>query len=114
MVSKWRAGSKEIPELMQQVRALVSKIILFFFQKRDACLKEAMAEWWIGKLYLEELLSKKIGIESPDRGPGHWWHSDTFIFEPKRKEAKVDIDDSIIISPKNHNKQIEVTNTPMK
>lgn len=73
-----------------------------------------MAEWLIEKMYLKELLSKEVGVESPGRGPGHWWHSGTFIFEPKRKEAKVDIDDFIIISLKKHNKQIEVTNTPMK
>lgn len=73
-----------------------------------------MAEWLIEKMYLKELLSKKVGIESLGRGPGHWWHSILLFFEPKRKEAKVDIDDFIIISPKNHNKQTEVTNTPMK
>lgn len=57
MVSKWRAGSKEIPELMQQVRALVSKIILLFFSK-----KGCMLEGGNGRMMDRETILRRIAF----------------------------------------------------
>lgn len=82
---EWRNLCKKRFALIQQVRALISKVKLFFKEerkrKKELCMFEVQREEGNGrmikKMYLKELASKEVGIEISDRRPGLWWHLNT-------------------------------------